>query len=163
TPSRYPSTLNSLQVRFPATGNFTGQPLRIVAFVDANRTGQPPANPAFIADQMVNIPTLPSNRQVEIPFQNAPTIASGDLYVGVQTSSSTVAFAGDSNGKQSRASFVSTNNGASFQLLQNAANSPVNLMVHASLTNRFGQTQTPGSFALSPSAVPPGGGDFTLV
>jgi uncharacterized protein (TIGR03437 family) len=163
TPSRYPSTLNSVQVRFPATGDFVGQPLRIVAFVDANRTGQPPANPTFIADQTLNVPALPNSRQLEIPFQTPPTIASGDLYIGVQSSSATVAFAGDSSGKQARASFISTNNGASFQPLQNATNAPVNLMAHAMLTNRFGQTPTPAALALSPSALPPGGADFTIV
>jgi uncharacterized protein (TIGR03437 family) len=162
TPTRYPSTLQSIRIRFPATGDFTGQPLRVFAFVDVNRTGQPPANPTFIADRTLTVPALSAIRFVDIAIPTPPTITAGDLYIGVQSSSATVSFLADNNGPQAGASFVSTNNGASFQPLQGAASVPVNLIVRATIANRFGTPPTPAALALSPSAVPPGAGDFAL-
>lgn len=162
TPARYPSTLQSIRIRFPATGDFTGQPLRVFAFVDANRTGQPTANPTFIADQTLTVPALSAVRFVDIAIPTPPTITAGDLYIGVQSSSATVSFLADNNGRQAGASFVSIDNGASFQPLQGAGGVPVNLIVRATISNRFGATPTPAAFALSPSAVAPGSGDLTL-
>lgn len=175
TPSRYPATLQSLRVQIPPTTDGSspvGQSLRIVAFVDANRTGQPPANPTLIVDRMVTIPTLPSSRFIEVPLttpltnltaqQNPPPITSGDLYVGVQSSGASVLIAADRSGKQQNRSFVSTNNFGSFAPLQNSGNQPLNFLSRVVLAESFGATPSPALAAISPSATAPGSAAFTL-
>ncbi|MGH9837777.1 MAG: NF038122 family metalloprotease [Blastocatellia bacterium] len=159
TPSRYPSMLHGIRMLIPP-GVSEGQPVRVVAFVDANRTGQPPANPAFIADRTLNLPAIPRGRFLDITFTTPANITGGDVYIGVQ--SANILIAADSGGRQFRRSFLSTNNGASFQPLQNSANAPVNLIARAILSNRFGATPSPALNVLSPSAIAPGSGDFTL-
>lgn len=160
TPSRYPSTLQGLRIHIPP-GVSAGQSLRVVAFVDANRTGQPPANPAFIADRTLTLPAIPTSRFLDIPFPNPPSIAAGDLYIGIQSASTQISV--DTDGPRKRQSFISTNNGASFQLLQASGFVvPINFMARAILTNRYGATPAPGLAAISPSATAPGGAEFTL-
>ncbi|MFN0084576.1 MAG: NF038122 family metalloprotease [Blastocatellia bacterium] len=160
TPSRYPSTLRGIRIHIPP-GVSAGQSLRVVAFADANRTGQPPANSSFIADRALTLPAIPGSRFLDITFSNPPSITAGDLYVGIQTASGLISV--DSGGARNRRSFISTDNGASFQLLQGVGFvAPINFMARAILTNRYGGTPSPGLFAISPSATAPGGAEFTL-
>lgn len=167
TPARYPATLQAVRVQIPPTtdgSSPTGQQLRIVAFVDTNRTGQPPANPTFIVDQMVTVPNVPtSTRFIETVLTNQPVINSGDLYVGIQSASASILIAGDRTGRQLNRSFVSTNNGTSFQALQNASNAPINFISRIALTETFNTTTTPALASISPSASSPGSSAFTLV
>jgi uncharacterized protein (TIGR03437 family) len=165
TPSRFPSTFQAVRVQLPAPSDGSspvGQQLRLVAFVDANRTGQPPANPTLLVDRTITIPTLASGRLIEVLIPNPPTINAGDLYVGVQSSSPSVLVGGDRNGPQQRRSFISTNNGASFAPLLNAANAPLNLILRAEFANTFSTVLTASPKAISPSAVAPGSVAFTL-
>lgn len=164
-PSRFPSTLQAVRVQLPANADGSsavGQQMRIVAFVDPNRTGQPPANPSLIVDRTITIPALGALRFTEVVIPTPPTINAGDLYVGVQSASSSVSVSGDRNGRQQRRSFVSTNNGASFQPFAGANNAPLNLFVRAELGATYGTTTTAVPAAISPSAVAPGSAAFTL-
>lgn len=165
TPGRYPAKLDALRVQIPPTSDGSspvGQPLRIVAFVDANRTGQPPANPALIVDRTINIPALPTGRFIEVLIPNPPTISSGDLYVGVQSSSAAVLIAADANSAPRNGSFVSTDNGANFQPLRNAGNNAVNFMARVVLTGALDSAPAPALAAISPAALAPGAQPFTL-
>ena len=168
TPARYPARLESVRVPIPsALGTQTGQPLRIVAFADPNRTGQPPANPSFLLDRTINLTTLPTTSRIfDLVLTNGsgPTINSGDLYVGVQTTSAIIPIAVDTNGRQQGRSFISANNGQSFQALttQNAPTpAPVNFQLRAYVSEPF-NTPAPSIQALSPNAVAPGSAAFTL-
>jgi hypothetical protein len=168
TPPRYPATLESLRVFIPAPldgSSPLGQQLRVVAFADPNRTGQPPANPTLLVNQTVTISALPvGSRVLEVLIPSAPVINGGDIYVGVQTSSASVPIAADSNGQQRLRSFISTNNGQSWQTLM-TVNAPapatVNFIARALISTTFG-TAAPGALTISPSAVAPGGAAFTL-
>ncbi len=166
TPQRYPAKLESVRVPIPAppSGVQTGQPLRIIVFADPNRTGQPPASPSLLLDRTINLPTLPNNRTFDLVVTNGPTINSGDLYVGVQTSAAIIPIAADVNGRQQGRSFISTNNGASFQPLmtQNAPTPTlVNFQLRAYVSEPF-NTPAPTLAAISPAAVTPGSAAFTL-
>jgi uncharacterized protein (TIGR03437 family) len=166
TPQRYPAKLESVRVPIPAasSGIQTGQPLRIIVFADSNRTGQPPANPSLLLDRTINLPTLPTNRIYDLVVTNGPTINSGDLYVGVQTTSAILPIAADVNGSQQGRSFISSNNGASFQPLmtQNAPTpTTVNFALRAYVSEPF-NTPVSTLAAISPAAVTPGSAAFTL-
>ncbi|HMV50125.1 MAG TPA: NF038122 family metalloprotease, partial [Blastocatellia bacterium] len=166
TPARYPAQLEAVRVQIPPTTDGTnpvGQQLRIIAFVDANRTGQPPANPTLIVDRTITIPSIPASRFIETVLSSPPTINAGDIYVGIQSASASVLIAGDRTGRQFNRSFVSTNNGASFQPLQNATNAPLNFISRIVLNESFNSTPAPAADLLSPSALPPGSAAFTLV
>ncbi len=161
TPSRYPFTVQSVRAQLPQPADGStpvGQSLRIVVFADSARTGQPPANPQLLVDRTITIPALPDHRFLEVMLPNGPTVNGGDLYVGVQSSSPSVLFAGDTNGAPRNRSFISTNNGASFQPLRTGANAPINLMLRAVVTNKFDASNnaTPELVTLSPTAVAPG-------
>ncbi len=168
TPPRYPATLESLRVLIPAPldgSSPLGQQLRVIAFADPNRTGQPPANPSLLVNQTLTITALPvGSRVLEVLIPNGPVINGGDVYVGVQTSSGSVPIAADSNGQQRLRSFISTNNGQSWQTLM-TLNAPtpatVNFIARALISTSFG-TAAPGALTLSPSAVAPGGPALTL-
>ncbi len=166
TPTRYPSTLQAVRLQIPPNPDGSSpidQPMRIIAFVDQNRTGQPPANPSLIVDRMINIPTLPTNRFIEVLIPNPPSINSGDLYVGIQPLSDSVSVGANSNVTSTGASFVSKDNGASFQPLLGAGDRPANFGARAVLTSTFGSPTTPSLAALSPNAVAPGSQSFTLI
>lgn len=165
TPARYPAQLEAIRVQIPPTTDgtsTTGEQLRLVAFVDANRTGQPPANPTLLVDRTITVPTLPGSRFVETVLTAPPTINAGDLYVGIQSLSANILIAGDRTGRQQNRSFVSTNNGGSFQPLQNASNAPLNFISRIVLKETFSATTSPALASLSPSALPPGSAAFTL-
>ncbi len=179
TPSRYPATLQSIRVYIPPTTDGSspvGQMLRVVAFVDQNRTGQPPANPTLLVDRMITVPNLPASRFIEVqvttPFsaltgesaqQNPAPIASGDLYVGIQSSTASILIAADRTGKQQNRSFVSTNNFGSFAPLQNANNAPVNFMTRVVLGETYNSTPAPALALISPSATAPGSAAFSMI
>ncbi len=178
TPTRYPATLQSVRVQIPPTTDGSspvGQMIRVVAFVDANRTGQPPANPTLIVDRMATIPNLPGSRFIEVPLttpltnlaesvaqQNPAPITAGDLYVGVQSTNPSVLISADLNGKQQNRSFVSTNNFGSFSPLQTSSNQPVNFLSRVVLSSSLGATPSPALASISPSATTPGSAAFTL-
>lgn len=157
TPARAPSNVESVRVQLPNSGaSVVGKMLRVVVFADANRTGQPPVNPQFLADRTITIAALPENRMLEVLLLTPVTITSGDLYVGVQAPNADLAFAADSNAPRNR-SFVSSNNGASFQPLQ-ANTAPANAIVRAVVNAKFNAitNRPPEITALSPNAAPSG-------
>lgn len=166
TPSRYPFTVQAARVYLPppTSGSPDGQPLRIVVFADAARAGQPPANPQLLVDRTITIPNLPPHRFLEVMLPNGPTINGGDLYVGVQSSSPSASFAGDTSGAPRNRSFISTDNGASFQPLRTGANAPINLMLRAVVISKFDASNnaTPELATLSPTAVAPGAQSLRL-
>lgn len=164
TPARYPAKLEALRVLIPPTpdgSSPTGQPLRIVVFVDANRTGQPPANPTLLVDRTIEIPVLSPSRFIEVMLPEPPTINAGDIYVGVQSANANILIAADSTTPRN-ASFVSTDNGANFQPLRNAADRPVNFIARAIFSANLESTPTPAATAISPAALEPGAQPFTL-
>ncbi len=166
-PSRYPFTVQAARVHLPAPADGSspvGQPLRIVVFADPARTGQPPANPQLLVDRTITIPSLPQRRFLEVMLPNGPTVNGGDLYVGVQSSSASVTFAGDTSSAPRNRSFISTNNGASFQPLRTGANAPVNLMLRAVVTSKFDASNNaaPELATLSPTAIVPGAQSLRL-
>ncbi|MFN0109511.1 MAG: NF038122 family metalloprotease [Blastocatellia bacterium] len=165
TPSRFPATLQSVRVQLPVNADGSsavGQQMRIVAFVDPNRSGQPPANPALIVDRVITIPALGSGRFTEIVLPTPVMINAGDVYVGVQSASSSVSVAGDRNGRLQRRSFISANNGSGFQAFVGAGNAPLNLIARAEFGATYGTTPTALATTISPSAVAPGSAAFTL-
>jgi uncharacterized protein (TIGR03437 family) len=168
TPARYPATLEAFRVYIPSPTDGSspvGQQLRVVAFADPNRTGQPPANPSLVFDQNFTISAVPNNRVFEVVIANGPTINSGDLYVGVQPVSASVPIAADLNGRQQSRAFISTNNGQSWQALTslNAPTPvPANFVARAVVSVPLANTAAPGALTLSPAAVAPGGAAFTL-
>lgn len=157
-PSRFPCQLESVRLQLPQAT--TGQQIRIVAFTDTARTGKPAANPKFLYDRTLTVPVVPENRWLELMLPNAPTIDAGDVYIGVQTPAG-MTLAGDANVKQHR-SFVSTDNGASFQPLNAANQQPVNLMVRAVTVARYGDPTVPEITGFSPETVAPGSDGFLL-
>jgi uncharacterized protein (TIGR03437 family) len=189
TPSRYPATVKGIRVNIPVISSQpdpAGAQLRVIVFSDPAATGQPPNNPQLLFDQNFTIPEITSSRFVEFTF-NGPVINSGDLYLGVQTIG-TVPIAIDvcppgpfanlcaTFGQplanktsevqqlQLQRSFVSQNNGASFQPLQTltGAANEVTFMARAIVSVPFGVNPVPSLFVASPNAVPPGGQGFSL-
>ncbi len=155
TPSRYPGELQAIRLQLPppADGSsLAGTQLRVVAFVDAARAGRPQASPQFLFDRTVTIGSLPENRMLEVVIPNAPVINGGDIYVGAQSSSSKLAIGADGSSTQQR-SFLSTDNGASFQLLQTGARSPLNLIARAMVTGRIENNAVAAVNSVSPSSV----------
>jgi uncharacterized protein (TIGR03437 family) len=165
TPAKAPCIVQAVRVQLPPADGASpvGQQLRVVVFADPARTGQPPANPQLLAERTVTIPALPESRVLEVALPGGPTISNGDLYIGLQASNSSVLFAGDRNGAQRR-SFISTNNGASFQPLQTAAGQPLSLMARAVVSAKYNAANNlPIELTLlSPSATKPSGFVFTL-
>ena len=190
TPSRYPATVKSVRVSIPVLAGQpspAGAPLRIVVFNDPARTGQPPSNPQFLFDQSFNIPNIASTRFVEFTF-NGPTINAGDIYIGVQATGAAVPIAIDTCPKGPFArtctivvssltqnavadadplfqrSFISQNNGASFQSLQTVTGGTSNatFMARAVVSEPFNVNPVPDLAAVSPNVLPLGGQDITL-
>jgi uncharacterized protein (TIGR03437 family) len=161
-PPSYPVTLRSLRIFFAQFQNLpspVGEQIRLIAFVDPTGSGQPPANPSLLLDQLVTIPSIPANGGfIEFPVQAslapakqarraqaanpgeppALTIESVDLYVGFQAPRPArgVVFAADSSGPQQQRAFFSTNDGASYVQLAGVMDSQgtvtqVNIMTQA--------------------------------
>ena len=166
TPARYPATLQSVRFSLPAPPpgiTLAGTTLRVVAFADPAGTGQPPANPALLLDRTITLQQIPESRVLEIPIANGPSIAAGDLYVGVQSTNPELLAGVDLGGEPGR-SFVSTNNGASFRGLQASNGGPFTLMIRAVMGASLNASQNapPRLAAISPQAAAPGGPAFAL-
>ncbi|HMV49663.1 MAG TPA: NF038122 family metalloprotease, partial [Blastocatellia bacterium] len=164
TPSYYPAELQSIRLQLPplADGSsLAGTQLRIVAFVDAARGGKPPARPQFLVDRTITIQNLPENRMLEVMIPNAPQIQAGDLYVGTQSSSPKLTIGADRSAAR-QLSFLSTDNGASFQPLPSDGDSLLNLMVRAVVAGRIENYATAAVTSLSPASVLAGSGEFIL-
>ncbi|MGH9851135.1 MAG: IPT/TIG domain-containing protein, partial [Blastocatellia bacterium] len=164
TPARAPFNVESVRVQLPPLGDGSspaGRPLRIVIFADAARAGQPPANPQLLVDRTITIPNLPENRLLEVMLPAPLTVNGGDLYVGVQSPNANVAFAADGSSAARNRSFISTNNGGSFQPLQvavNGNNAPANVILRAVVNAKFNavNNRPPEIAAISPTAAPSG-------
>jgi uncharacterized protein (TIGR03437 family) len=164
TPARFPLTVQAVRVQLPPLADGSapvGERFRLVVFADPARAGRPPVNPPLLLDRTLTVQALPANRMLEVLLPDGPTINSGDLYVGVQSSSARLLVAGDSDFVQHR-SFVSTDNGASFQPLRAANQPPINLIARAVVTAPYRGVAVPTLSLLSPSSVAPGGTGFTL-
>jgi uncharacterized protein (TIGR03437 family) len=162
-PSRYPVRLEGIRVYIAPGTDPVGSSIRIVAFVDNNRAGQPPASPTLLINQTVTIPLLPGSRYVEFRFATPPTINSGDVYLGVQSSAAAFRFAADTTRPQGR-SFVSTNDGASWAPFNSLSNTSTgaNFMARALFTAAYNAVPAPQTLGLSPSAIAPGATNVTL-
>ncbi len=164
TPSYYPAELQSIRLQLPppADGSsLAGTQLRIVAFVDAARGEKPSAKPQFLVDRTITIQNLPENRMLEVMIPNAPQIQAGDLYVGAQSASPKLTIGADRSAAR-ELSFLSTDNGASFQPLPSDGDSPLNLMVRAVVAGRIENYATAAVTSLSPASVLAGSGEFIL-
>jgi uncharacterized protein (TIGR03437 family) len=164
TPSIYPAKLTNLRVRIPVLSgqpNPVGSQIRLVVFTDPASTGQPSNSPQFIYDQTMALPTLPMGRFFELHLANGPTINSGDFYFGFQAPSGGIQIATDTNEPHNR-SFISTDNGTSFQPLKNAGGASVNFMARVVVSSPYDNNPSPRPAVLSPNSTPPGGTDFQL-
>ncbi len=117
TPLMYPVKVTAVRlffVSFKDRPNPVGQEIRIVVFLDPEGKGSPPANPRFLVDQRVKIPS--TGEFVTFPV-DGPVAESGDIYVGYQAHrpANGVGFAVDSNGPARERGFWSTDDGASFR------------------------------------------------
>ena len=165
TPSTYPAKISNLRVRIPVLSgqpNPVGSQIRLVVFTDPAGTGQPSNSPQLIYDQTMALPTLPSGRFFELHLADGPSINSGDFYFGFQAPNGGIQIAIDSNGPQNNRSFLSTDNGTSFQPLKNSSGAPVNFMARVVVTSPYDNNPSPRPAVLSPNAAAPGGGDFQL-
>ena len=166
TPSRYPAELQSIRIQLPPTADassLAGTQLRLVAFVDPGRSGRPIVNPDFLVNRTITIQNIPENRMLEVMIPNAPIISEGDLYIGAQSASSTLLLGADRSSLEQH-SFLSTNNGASFQplLSQAQTGAPLNLILRAVLSERTENLPVPAVNFLSPSSAMTGEQEFTL-
>jgi uncharacterized protein (TIGR03437 family) len=162
-PLRYPARLEGIRVNIAPGTDPVGSNIRVVAFVDNNRTGQPPASPTLLVNQTVTIPLIPGSRYVEFRFATPPTINSGDVYLGVQSSAAAFRFAADTTRPQGR-SFISTNDGTSWAPFNSLSNTSAgaNFMARALFTAAYNAVPAPQTTSLSPSAVAPGATNVTL-
>lgn len=172
-PSKYPAKVEGLLVNIPFVSGQpspAGAPLRIVIFRDPNRTGQPPAQQQFIYDQTFSIPNIGFSRFVEFKF-DGPVIDSGDVYVGVQATTTVVGIAVDTNGPDFQRSFISPSTGNlvqqnsfTFQPLVTAVAGATraNFMARLEISSTFAGAPMPQLTAVSPNVVPTGGAAFNL-
>lgn len=168
TPSRYPAELQSIRIQLPPTADassLVGTQLRLIAFVDTGRTGRPAANPVIQVDRTITIQSIPENRMLEVMLPNSLTVTEGDLYIGAQSASPALLLGADRSLLEQR-SFISTNNGASFQPLvsqgQGVSDVPLNLILRAVMGERTENLPTPAINSLSPSSGVIGGQELTL-
>ena len=165
-PSLFPAKLEAVRISLPNAA--VGASLRVVAWLEPTRAGQPlvagQATPKFLVDRTITVSALSPNGLLEVLIPDAPSFGEGDLYVGVQSASSNVRIGADVAGARKQVSFVSTDNGGSFRALQNASQSPLNLNLQAVVVSIFSATnnQAPAIEAVSPATVVPGGQSFTL-
>ncbi len=162
TPARAPFNVESIRVQLPPLADGAspvGKRLRVVAFADAARSGQPPANPQYLVDRTITISALPENRLLEVMLPEAMTVNSGDLYVGVQSVDGNLSFATDTNGEARNRSFISNDNGASFQPLL-VSGATANAIVRTAVNAKFNAVSNlvPEVKEISPTAAPTGTG-----
>ena len=166
TPSRYPAKVTSISVNLPFVSGQpspAGAPLRLVVFNDPNRTGLPPNNPTLLFDRTFIVPNITSSRFVEFTF-DGPTINAGDIYIGVQSTTTPMGIAVDTNGPAYQRSFISQNNGGSFQPLNTITDGSTasNFMARADVSVPFDAVPIPGLISASPNKIKPGGAGLTL-
>ncbi len=161
-PSRYPSRLEGIRILMPQ-GTEAGLSVRLIAFVDASRTGQPPASPSLLINQTVTIPALPQTRYVEFRFATPLTINSGDVYVGMNVGASGVRFAADTTRAQGR-SWLTTNDGANWSAFGSMGVVPMgaNFMARAIFSSTYGTALAPQLTNLSPNIVAANTANVTL-
>ncbi|HMY75423.1 MAG TPA: NF038122 family metalloprotease, partial [Blastocatellia bacterium] len=160
-PARFPCRLQSVRLQLPDGGaSPVGKSLRVVVFADTRRSGRPPVSPSLLLDRSVTISAVPENRLLELMLPNGPEIEAGDIYIGWQVPAA-VLLGGDANVEQQH-SFISTDNGASFQPLRGAGQQPVNLIARAVVQETFGDLPIPRISSLSPATIEPGAGGFKL-
>ncbi|MDD5541541.1 MAG: protease pro-enzyme activation domain-containing protein [Acidobacteriia bacterium] len=157
-PSHYPSTLTKIRIYsalWDSNHDPAGQSMRIIAFNDPAGTGTPPSpTPTLLVNQTVTVPG--SNGFMEYTITGpAPTIQSGDWYVGFQQPSTYngIIAAVNENGVWQQAGFVSTNNGVSFTGPYQQANaSPPPTLLNANFMIRAvaqSQVQTSSTFQMN--------------
>ena len=170
TPSRYPAKVRSVMVRIPFVPDQLppmGASLRLVVF-QGGSAGNPPPNPQFLFDRVVTVPSIVSSRFVEFTI-DGPTIQSGDLFIGLQTQSAAgaipVGISIDTDGVDARRSFISRDNGASFERLnsQTGGTGTANFMARAVVTYQFDAPPVPVVTQVSPNLLPVGGVGQVLV
>lgn len=169
TPSRYPARVRSILVRIPFISDQPspiGASLRLVIF-QGGSAGAPPANPQFLLNQVVTVPLIPGSRFVEFTI-DGPTIQSGDFFVGAQSESGgsiPVGISVDTDGVDARRSFISRDNGASFEPLNSLTGrtGTANFMARAVVTYSYDATPTPILTRVSPDLLPVGGTGQVLV
>ena len=173
TPTRYPAKVKGVMLRIPF---LTDQPapvgadLRLVIFRGAPGAGSdtPPANPQFLFNQVVTVPPITGSRQVEFAI-DGPTIEAGDLFIGVQSTSApgstAVGMAVDTSGPELRRSFISRDNGVTFQPLNSlfSGSGPANFAARAIISYTYNTPVIPVLTAISPNIVPVGGAGQTVI
>ena len=107
------------------------------------------------------LPTLPNGRFLEVHLADGPTINSGDFYFGFQAPNGGIQIATDTN-SPNNCSFVSSDNGTSFQPFKNSAGFDVNLMARIVVASPYDNSPVPRPSVLSPNSTTPGGSDFQL-
>jgi hypothetical protein len=145
-----------------------GSYINLVAFTDPSGSGRPPANPTYVFDAEVKVPSLPagggfldfdvaqlgsSSRRGPLA---APSISSGDFYVGYEMYlvEDGTGFLCDSNGPQQGRAFYSYDDGFTFEKLGGLSAGgvavPVNVMVRAVVS---GSSLPPNALLLSDRKV----------
>ncbi|MDX2041274.1 MAG: IPT/TIG domain-containing protein [Acidobacteriota bacterium] len=160
TPTRAPFNAESVRVQLPALADgvsVVGKRLRVVVFADIARSGQPPANPQYLVDRTITILALPENRMLEVMLPEPVTVNRGDLYVGIQSVDGNLSFVADTNGEARNRSFVSNDNGASFQPLR-ISGATANAIARAVVNAKFNAVSNlvPEVKEISPTAAPTG-------
>lgn len=169
TPTRYPATVRSVIVNIPLLADQSspvspvGASLRLVIFRGATADGQPLPNPQYLFNQPVTIPAITGARFVEFAI-DGPTIDAGDFFVGVLTPASPVGIAVDTTGTDPKRSYVSANNGASFQPLNSlvGGTGTANFMARAVVSYSYGATPVPDLSSVSPTILPVGAAEQTV-
>lgn len=116
TPARYPVRVKRIRLyftRFRDLPEPQGRQVRMVAFVDPEGKGRPPANPRMAVDKMVTIPS--TGGFVDFPVEG-PLVERGDLYVGWQAPRphGGIGFPLDTSSPPQERSFWSEDGGATF-------------------------------------------------
>lgn len=172
TPTRYPARIRGVLVRIPYIADQPapiGAELRLLVFRPASGSSStnPPASPQYLFNQTVTIPPISGTRQLEFAI-DGPTIESGDFFIGVQSSNSpgstAVGISLDTNGVDNQRSFISRDNGATFQPLNSLSGNsgPANFSARALVSFPFNATPVPALSLLSPAIVPTGASSQTV-
>jgi len=152
TPSTYPATLQKVRIyaqELAGSPSPVGSYIYLVAFTDPAGAGQPPANPNYVFEADVPVPSFPaSGGFIDFDVEQlsalsrraplaAPTLASGDFYVGYEMFfvEDGTGFLCDSSGPQQGRAFYSYDDGFTFQKLGGLSVRgqvvPVNPMIRA--------------------------------
>jgi len=153
TPSRYPSTLQTIRLRigvFQGLPNPSGAQIRLLAY-NVSASANSVNNPVYLLDQNATIPNITSSGFVDFNINNGPAITAGDWVIGYQAPNpyGGVAFSVDRDGQQQQRSFFSTNNGATFNpLTSGTPAAPSNAMIRAVVSSGGSQC----GYVISPTS-----------